>query len=79
MKTYMLLIIFSSSLFTFSALAENAKQDSSLPPVVTPGVYGNPDKVGKAASDAIVLFDGTNFDQGSGCSVRLFIHRYHGG
>ena len=62
MKTYMLLIIFSSSLFTFSALAENAKQDSSLPPVVTPGVYGNPDKVGKAPSDAIVLFDGTNFN-----------------
>ena len=62
MKTHKNLFIFSLSLFTFSAFAESAKQDSSLPPVVTPGVYGNPDKVGKAPSDAIVLFDGTNFD-----------------
>jgi hypothetical protein len=62
MKTHKNLFIFSLSLFTFSALAENEKQDVSLPPVVTPGVYGNPDKVGKAPSDAIVLFDGTNFN-----------------
>jgi hypothetical protein len=63
MKIYKFLILFTSSLFTFSALAENAKQDSSLPPVVIPGVYGNPDKVGKAPSDAMVLFDGKNFNQ----------------
>ena len=63
MKTHKNLLIFSLSLFTFSAFAEIAKQDSFVPPVVTPGVYGNPDKVGKAPSDAIVLFDGNNFDQ----------------
>ena len=63
MKIYKFLILFTSSLFTFSALAENVKKDLSVPPVVTPGVYGNPDKVGKAPSDAIVLFDGNNFDQ----------------
>ena len=63
MKTYKVLIIFLSSLFTFSALAENAKKDLSVPLVVTPGFYGNPDKVGKAPSDAMVLFDGKNFNQ----------------
>lgn len=63
MKTYKFLLIFSFSFFTFSALAENTKQDSSVPPVVTPGVYGNPEKVGKAPSDAMVLFDGSNFDR----------------
>jgi hypothetical protein len=63
MKTYKVLIIFLSSLFTFSALAENAKKDLSVPLVVTPGFYGNPDKVGKAPSDAVVLFDGKNFNQ----------------
>ena len=62
MKTHKNLFIFSVFLFTFSAFAEIAKQDSSVPPEVTPGVYGNPDKVGKAPSDAIVLFDGKNFD-----------------
>ena len=63
MKTYKVLIIFLSSLFTFSALAENAKKDLCVPLVVTPGFYGNPDKVGKAPSDAVVLFDGKNFNQ----------------
>ena len=63
MKIYKFLILFTSSLFTFSALAENVKKDLSVPPVVTPGVYGNPDKVGKAPSDAMVLFDGKNFNQ----------------
>ena len=44
----------------------NAKQsspDPSIPPIVNPGSYGNPDRVGKPPSDAIVLFDGSNFDQ----------------
>jgi hypothetical protein len=63
MKIYKFLILFTSSLFTFSALAENVKKDLSVPPVVTPGVYGNPDNVGKAPSDAMVLFDGKNFNQ----------------
>jgi hypothetical protein len=47
MKIYKFLILFTSSLFTFSALAENVKKDLSVPPVVIPGVYGNPDKVGR--------------------------------
>jgi hypothetical protein len=36
--------------------------DDSIPPVVSPGHYGNPNQVGKPPSDAIVLFDGNNFD-----------------
>ena len=63
MNTSKVLIIFLSSLFTFSALAENPKKDLSVPLGVTPGFYGNPDKVGKAPSDAVVLFDWKNFNQ----------------
>ena len=33
------------------------------PPVITPGTPSTPDQPGKAPSDAIVLFDGTNLDQ----------------
>ena len=45
------------------------KSDLSLPPVVTPGIHGNPDKAGMPPSDAIVLFDGKNFK--SNGKVRL--------
>ena len=44
----------------------NAKQsspDPSIPPIVNPGTHGNPDKVGKPPSDALVLFNGKNFDK----------------
>ena len=43
--------------------SEKSTPDPSIPPIVNPGTYGNPDKVGKPPSDAIVLFDGKNFDQ----------------
>ena len=43
--------------------AEPSSPDLSIPPVVKPGTYGNPDRVGKPPSDAIVLFDGSSFDQ----------------
>ena len=43
--------------------AEQSSSDLSIPPVVKPGTYGNPDRVGKPPSDAIVLFDGSSFDQ----------------
>ena len=43
--------------------AEQSSPDLSIPPVVKPGTYGNPDRVGKPPSDAIVLFDGSSFDQ----------------
>ena len=38
------------------------ESDPSMPPVVKPGFYGTPSQVGAPPSDAIVLFDGTNFD-----------------
>ena len=56
------LIIFSILLSVF-ANAKKSASDPSIPPIVNPGTYGNPDKVGKAPSDAIVLFDGSSFDQ----------------
>ena len=46
------------------AQAQEAKKAGPvIPPVVTPGVHGTPNKVGTPPSDAVVLFDGTNFDQ----------------
>tara|TARA_B100001057_G_scaffold367969_1_gene371392 strand:+ start:2023 stop:2766 length:744 start_codon:yes stop_codon:yes gene_type:complete len=36
--------------------------DPSIPQVVAPGFYGTPSQVGVAPSDAMVLFDGTNFN-----------------
>ena len=50
-------------LWTVFANAEQSSPDLSIPPVVKPGTYGNPDRVGKPPSDAIVLFDGSSFDQ----------------
>lgn len=36
--------------------------DRPVPPIVTPGTASTPEAPGKAPSDAIVLFDGTNLD-----------------
>ena len=58
---------FSLTIFTILLpILGNSKEpssDTSIPPIVNPGTSGNPDKVGKPPSDAIVLFDGSNFDQ----------------
>ena len=43
--------------------SEKSTTDPSIPPVVNPGTYGNPDKIGKPPSDALVLFNGQNFDK----------------
>ena len=40
---------------------KKVESDPSIPPVVTPGIHGSPDKAGMPPSDAIVLFDGKNF------------------
>jgi len=42
--------------------AKKAHVDDSIPPVVSPGHYGNPNQVGKPPSDAMILFDGSSFD-----------------
>ena len=60
MKPFFIIFIILSPVF---ADAEQPTPDPSIPPVVNPGSYGNPDKVGKPPSDAIVLFDGHSFDQ----------------
>ena len=60
MKIYLFILI---TLLPVFAHAEQPTPDPSIPPIVNPGTYGNPDKVGKPPSDAIVLFDGKNFDQ----------------
>jgi hypothetical protein len=60
MKIYLFILITLLPVFTN---AEQPASDPSVPPVVNPGSYGNPDKVGKPPSDALVLFDGSSFDQ----------------
>ena len=49
-------------LFANCAFSEEISTKQILPPVVVPGEYGNPNQVGTPPSDAIVLFDGSNFD-----------------
>jgi hypothetical protein len=55
MKPFFIIFIILSPVF---ANAEQSTPDPSIPPIVNPGSYGNPDRVGKPPSDAIVLFDG---------------------
>ncbi len=46
----------------WASAQEAEKPDPLIPPVVTPGVHGTPDRAGTPPSDAVVLFDGENFD-----------------
>ncbi len=56
------LLIYLIFFAVIPVFAEKTDMDESIPPVVIPGQYGNPDQVGKPPSDAIILFDGSNFD-----------------
>jgi hypothetical protein len=56
------LLIYSIFFTDSLVFSEKTDKDDSIPPVVSPGHYGNPNQVGKPPSDAIILFDGSNFD-----------------
>ena len=56
------LLIYSIFFPDSLVFSEKTDKDDSIPPVVSPGHYGNPNQVGKPPSDAIILFDGSNFD-----------------
>jgi hypothetical protein len=51
------------SLFLNLGYSEQLEPDPSIPPIVRPGFYGTPEKRGKPPSDAIILFDGSNFKE----------------
>jgi hypothetical protein len=56
------LLIYSIFFTDSLVFSEKTDEDDSIPPVVSPGHYGNPNQAGKPPSDAIILFDGSNFD-----------------
>tara|TARA_B100001093_G_C26647870_1_gene936128 strand:- start:269 stop:1036 length:768 start_codon:yes stop_codon:yes gene_type:complete len=56
------LVSLQSFLFTL-VCGENPAPDPLMPPIIKPGEYGTPEKRGTPPSDAIVLFDGSNFKQ----------------
>jgi len=63
-STLFLSVLFIPAFAAYAKHHEKKKEaDSSVPPVVTPGVHGVPDKAGTPPSDAIVLFDGKNFNE----------------
>ncbi len=57
------LLIYSIFFTDSLVFSEKTDKDDSIPPVVCPGHYGNPNQAGKPPSDAIILFNGSNFDQ----------------
>ena len=57
------LLIYSIFFTDSLVFSEKTDKDDSIPPVVSPGHYGNPNQAGKPPSDAIILFNGSNFDQ----------------
>lgn len=57
-----LFLIYSIFFAVSLVFAKKTDMDDFIPPVVSPGHYGNPNRVGKPPSDSIVLFDGSSFD-----------------
>lgn len=58
--TFLLASLMTIALSAQQKTAESTELYSPVPPVVTPGEYATP------PSDAIILFDGTNFEQWTG-------------
>tara|TARA_X000000950_G_scaffold216392_1_gene260417 strand:+ start:1791 stop:2552 length:762 start_codon:yes stop_codon:yes gene_type:complete len=59
-----LLALVSLQSFVFTLVCgENPAPDPSVPPIIKPGEYGTPEKQGTPPSDAIVLFNGSNFKE----------------
>ena len=62
MKIYFLgIVLFQSFILTFAGEGKEAPVPS-VPPVIKPGEYGTSEKQGIPPSDAVVLFDGKNFN-----------------
>ncbi len=59
-----LLLLLATTATALDEVPETA--EPTHPPIVDPGQPSTPAKVGSAPSDAIVLFDGTNFDMWEG-------------
>ena len=69
MKTNSFSLIFIL-FWSFSVKAsEKSTPDSSIPPIVNPGTYGNPDKVGKPPSDALFSLMGAALINGKALRV----------
>ena len=63
MKIHFLILISLQSFILTLMCAGRPAPDPSVPPIIKPGEYGTPEKPGTPPSDAIVLFDGSNFKQ----------------
>lgn len=62
MKSHFLgIVLFQSFILTFAGAGKEGPVPS-VPPVIKPGEYGTPKKQGIPPSDAVVLFDGMNFN-----------------
>ena len=59
-----LLALVSLQSFVFTLVCgENPAPNHLVPPIIKPGEYGTPEKQGTPPSDAIVLFNGSNFKE----------------
>ena len=63
MKIYFLgIVLFQSFILTFGG-ERTVAPVPLVPPVIKPGVFSTPEKQGVPPSDAVVLFDGMNFNK----------------